>query len=78
MLTRVGGNVRGWQRGVYSFEHVERIVDTKNNLVRITDLIVLWIELPYLSKVKAILQTRNNVKKLALRTRFPTRVSIEL
>lgn len=33
VLTRVGGNVRSWEKGVYSFESVERIVDTKNNLV---------------------------------------------
>ena len=33
VLTRVGGNVRCWEKGVYSFQFVERIVDTKNNLV---------------------------------------------
>jgi hypothetical protein len=35
VLTRVGGNVRGWERGVYSFESVQRVVDTKNNLVSV-------------------------------------------
>lgn len=37
-LPRFGGEIRGWEKGVYSFESVERVVDAKKNLVSISVL----------------------------------------